>query len=175
MSAQADPADSIDLAPPLGPEDDLRPSLPEDVELEREGIRGLPQNRCRAMSKVHHRQCMRAAIPGGQVCSFHGGNAPQVRHAALLRLLEAMDEATAVHMRLLRSRDERIQLAAVKEIYDRVALGDEKAKVIFNTLIVDRPDIDAKIDQGLDRVFAEYERRKELKRLPASSDETRER
>ncbi len=59
--------------------------------------------RCTATNRAGQR-CGRAAIPGGFVCSFHGGNAPQVRRAArqrleVLLLPKALD---AIHAALLR-------------------------------------------------------------------------
>lgn len=45
---------------------------------------------------AHNRQgerCKRTAIPGGTVCRYHGGNAPQVRAKAVDRIKEARDMA----------------------------------------------------------------------------------
>lgn len=46
-----------------------------------------PLPRCHAMSKRTGQQCKRPAIPGGKVCRYHGGGAPQVKAAAERRLL----------------------------------------------------------------------------------------
>lgn len=45
---------------------------------------------------AHNRQgerCRRTAIPGGTVCRYHGGNAPQVKAKAVDRIREARDLA----------------------------------------------------------------------------------
>jgi hypothetical protein len=44
--------------------------------------------RCTARSKQRNAQCKRTAIPGGTVCRYHGGAAPQVMKAAAERLKE---------------------------------------------------------------------------------------
>ena len=46
--------------------------------------------------KAHNRkgmQCRRTPIPGGVVCRYHGGAAPQVKAAALERLMAYQDRA----------------------------------------------------------------------------------
>ncbi len=50
---------------------------------------------CTARSKTTGNQCRQPPIPGGTVCHYHGGNAPQVRAAALRRLTSARDKALA--------------------------------------------------------------------------------
>jgi hypothetical protein len=45
----------------------------------------IDPTRCRATSR-QGRQCKQPPIPGGTVCRFHGGGAPQVRRAAEERL-----------------------------------------------------------------------------------------
>ncbi len=42
--------------------------------------------RCRATSKTHGGQCKQPPIPGGTVCHYHGGAAPQVKLKAEQRL-----------------------------------------------------------------------------------------
>ena len=44
--------------------------------------------RCTATSKQTSDRCKRAAVPGGNVCHFHGGAAPQVRAKADQRIVE---------------------------------------------------------------------------------------
>jgi hypothetical protein len=48
---------------------------------------------CTAMSKSSNQRCGKPAIPGGTVCRFHGGAAPQVKAAAVARMVEARDLA----------------------------------------------------------------------------------
>lgn len=49
-------------------------------------------SQCEATARSGFR-CTKFAIPGGNVCHMHGGNAPQVRAAAVSRLIEARDMA----------------------------------------------------------------------------------
>lgn len=53
----------------------------------------LTSSRCTATSKTTGSQCAQHAIPGGTVCIYHGGSAPQVRHRAAERLGTAIDLA----------------------------------------------------------------------------------
>lgn len=46
-----------------------------------------PLPRCHATAKNSGQQCKQPAIPGGTVCRYHGGGAPQVKAAAARRLL----------------------------------------------------------------------------------------
>ena len=45
-------------------------------------------HRCTATSKTTGERCRQAAIPGGRVCRYHGGGAPQVQRSARGRLAE---------------------------------------------------------------------------------------
>jgi hypothetical protein len=40
---------------------------------------------CKAISKQTGKQCKRKAIPGGEVCRYHGGSARQVKVKAAIR------------------------------------------------------------------------------------------
>lgn len=51
--------------------------------------------RCTATARSTGERCKRAAIKGGNVCSMHGGNAPQVQKKAQERLDEMADSTTA--------------------------------------------------------------------------------
>ncbi len=48
--------------------------------------------RCRAKAKGTGKQCKRAAINGGTVCSMHGAGAPQVKRKAALRVTQRKAE-----------------------------------------------------------------------------------
>jgi len=50
--------------------------------------------RCTATAKSTGERCKRGAIPGGNVCSMHGGKAPQVQQKAQERLDAMADSAT---------------------------------------------------------------------------------
>ena len=49
-------------------------------------------SQCEGTARTGDR-CIKFAIPGGNVCHMHGGNAPHVRAAAVSRLIEARDMA----------------------------------------------------------------------------------
>ena len=74
--------------------------------------------RCTAHKKDGNR-CKKAAILGGTVCGTHGGGAPQVRNKARQRIMDAADPAAARMVELMASLDERISLAASRDLLDR--------------------------------------------------------
>lgn len=51
--------------------------------------------RCTATAKSTGEQCRQPAIPGGNVCRFHGGKAEQVENKAQERLDRMADSTTA--------------------------------------------------------------------------------
>jgi len=105
-------------------EDDLRPNAPLP----------LGERRCAATNRAGER-CRRAPILGGTVCSMHGGNAPQVKEAAMRTLLAARDRAAAYLFRVLephppcphcgRSDADRdpVVVRAAQIVLDRTGLG----------------------------------------------------
>jgi hypothetical protein len=56
-----------------------------------------PAPKCTAKSKTSGKRCAQPAIPGGAVCRFHGGGAPQVQRKAAERL-EATKERVLLEM-----------------------------------------------------------------------------
>lgn len=54
-----------------------------------------PKRQCRATSRAG-RQCRNTAIPGGAVCKYHGGAAPQVQRKAAERLADLIDPDRAL-------------------------------------------------------------------------------
>lgn len=93
--------------------------------------------RCTAHSKQRKAQCKRTAIPGGTVCRYHGGAAPQVMKAAAERLKELQYPAiTAIEGALEANRgyitkdgdvhteaDHPTRLRAATAVLDRTGLG----------------------------------------------------
>lgn len=79
-----------------------------------------PRPRCHATNRRGD-PCGAYAIPGGTVCTYHGGAAPQVQRKASLRLLELVDPAIAVLAREMdnpeASAGERIR--AAENVLDR--------------------------------------------------------
>lgn len=74
--------------------------------------------RCSATSRAGTR-CKRGSIPGGRVCHYHGGAAPQVKQKAAERLAALVDPAITSLGNLIRSKSESIRLAAVRDVLDR--------------------------------------------------------
>jgi hypothetical protein len=75
--------------------------------------------RCSAHSSRTGLPCRSAAIRGGTVCTTHGGNAPQVREAARLRLACLVDPALRRLTSIIRDADDSQALAAIKEVLAR--------------------------------------------------------
>lgn len=90
------------------------------------------------------KQCGNDAMKGTHVCRMHGGSAPQVRAAAMQRLLAAADPVAAELVRLAtRSDDEKIRLAACRDLLDRVAVASPKQIEIMPDPALVRSWIDA--------------------------------
>lgn len=74
---------------------------------------------CTAHSKTSGERCKQPSIAGGHVCRYHGGAAPQVRHAAAIRLASLVDPAVARLAKSLKSKSEAIAFRAVQDVLDR--------------------------------------------------------
>jgi len=77
---------------------------------------------CTAKARTTGNRCGNPPIPGGNVCSFHGGAAPQVKAAAARNILEALvGPALAKMQEILNDPDTppQVRLAAVRDILDR--------------------------------------------------------
>lgn len=85
----------------------------------------VPARRCTAHSSRTGKRCTKAPIKGGNVCTTHGGSAPQVQHAAKLRLAALVDPAIdTLHYAVKQRRDQpAVALSAAKDILDRNNLG----------------------------------------------------
>ena len=78
--------------------------------------------RCTATNKSGGR-CGQRAIPGGHVCKFHGGAAPQVRKKAQLRLIELIDPAIATLAReMIQADGSSDRQRAANSILDRAGV-----------------------------------------------------
>lgn len=90
----------------------------------------LLPDRCRARSKSTGAQCSKPPIPGGTVCRYHGGAAPQVRERALERLREARDLALERLIENLApgsSVDPAVQLSIVDKLTAKIELLEGRA------------------------------------------------
>lgn len=76
--------------------------------------------RCKARSKTTQSPCKQPAIPGGTVCRYHGGAAPQVKAKAQERLLAIQFPAIARLAQLVEQVEyPSTAMAAVKDVLDR--------------------------------------------------------
>jgi hypothetical protein len=78
--------------------------------------------RCTATSTTAEprRRCRRLPIPGGKVCEFHGGKAPQVQKAATMRLKQLVEPAIMTYAELLQERGyPSTRLSTANAIMDR--------------------------------------------------------
>jgi hypothetical protein len=71
--------------------------------------------------------CRAPAIVGGRVCQAHGGSAPQVKQAAMQRLLAAADPAAARLVEIVRSpkTETKDAIVAIRELFDRAGIRAE--------------------------------------------------
>lgn len=83
-------------------------------------------HRCTAKAKSTGKSCTRPAIPGGVVCRYHGGAAPQVRQKAAARLAALVDPAIGVLAKALASKDERLKLNAAQDVLNRNNLSGKQ-------------------------------------------------
>ncbi len=77
---------------------------------------------CTATAKSTGVTCGNPPLPGGNVCAFHGGKAPQVEAAAARRVLDALVGPALAKLREILDDDEtppQVRLAAVRDILDR--------------------------------------------------------
>lgn len=79
------------------------------------------EGQCTATSKQSGERCKRRAIPGGTVCHFHGGAAPQVKAKADERLA-ALEFPAIVRLGELieQTMFPSTAMAAVKDALDRI-------------------------------------------------------
>lgn len=76
--------------------------------------------RCTATSKTTGKGCQSPAIQGGTVCRMHGGSAPQVKEAALARLLRLQHPAIGRLEDLMNQVDfPTVAYQAVRDVLDR--------------------------------------------------------
>ena len=77
--------------------------------------------RCTATAKSTGERCKRAAVRGSNVCSMHGGKAPQVQQKAQERLDRMADSTTATI---------QDQISDLQDEYDRAEDPDTKLKIL---------------------------------------------
>lgn len=86
---------------------------------------------CTATSKTSQLPCKQPAIPGGTVCRFHGGSAPQVKHAAAIRLAALVQPAIGRLAKSINSKSEGIAFRATQDVLDRLNMrGDALTRML---------------------------------------------
>lgn len=75
---------------------------------------------CTGTSKRSGKRCKKDPIVGGTVCHIHGGNAPQVREAAMARLLRLQYPAIDRMEKLIdQEQFPSVSYAASRDVLDR--------------------------------------------------------
>lgn len=87
-----------------------------------------PSRICTAR-RTNGEACRKVAIKGGTVCATHGGQAPQVKRAARVRLEMAADRMAKQLLGIATDADapSAVKLAAIKDALDRAGLGAKHA------------------------------------------------
>ena|SRR5215467_14418188 len=103
----------------------------------------MRNGRCHAQAHQTGVQCKKLAIPGGTVCRYHGGAAPQVREAAARYLLSLAYPAAVRIGELIQHKNGMIALAASKDVLDRVGYKavervESDGRMIIEIELVDR-------------------------------------
>ena len=86
---------------------------------------------CSARSKQTGKQCRKPAIPGGTVCRFHGGAAPQVKNKARERLAMLVSPAIEKLGKLIEQDDNpSVALGAARDVLDRNSITGNTAPAV---------------------------------------------
>lgn len=103
---------------PLLNRDPMRKLDPMSTHVGGDALHG--RLRCSARSKQKGTQCGRTAIPGGTVCRYHGGAAPQVKLKAMERLLLLQNPAIDRLQQLIgQEAFPTVAYAASRDVLDR--------------------------------------------------------
>lgn len=107
--------------------------------------------RCTAHSKQTKQRCGRSAIPGGTVCRYHGGLAPQVQEAAMARLRKLQHPAIDALAWLIGQKDfPSAAFSAARDVLDRTE--GKAAETIAMTVNGDEAQI-AALHRGRQRAL----------------------
>src|SRR6478736_2517720 len=91
-------------------------------------ISDVPERQCTAHKRNGDR-CKNAAIRGGTVCGYHGGNPPAVKAKARLRLEMASDRLARQLLNMTTDPNvaDPVKLAAIKDALDRSGIQAKTA------------------------------------------------
>jgi hypothetical protein len=102
----------------------------------------MGDGQCTATSKQTHQRCKQPVVLGAQVCYYHGGAAPEVKHAAQERL-RALQHPAIDRLGKLIDQDEfpTVAYAASKDVLDRTlgkAAETQELTINVNVTITER-------------------------------------
>lgn len=103
----------------------MSPETPHETEFPRPP----DERRCTATSKGTGERCGQwTAGLGITVCHYHGGGAPQVKAAAMKRILEMVDPALYRLRKLIdEGNTDDVRLRAARDVLDRAGLGEQQS------------------------------------------------
>lgn len=96
---------------------------------------------CTATSRQTGQRCRQTAIPGGTVCRYHGGSAPNVKRKAALRLAQLVDPAIATLGReMVKAEKSSDRQRAANSILDRAGItrGQSAELDVARALLLER-------------------------------------
>jgi hypothetical protein len=100
------------------------------------GQPGTREHQCEAKLRNKDKRCGNAAMPGSNVCKFHGAAAPQTKQAARVRLAALVDPAIAKLAAAVQAKvnsrhfTTQQQIAAARDILDRNGLKSKDEIVV---------------------------------------------
>jgi hypothetical protein len=114
---------------------------------------------CVARSKQSGNQCSKQAIPGGTVCRYHGGKAPQVQAKAVARLTQARDMALDRLIEQLEPPENEFSAIEVKDLLAVVDKLTAKVQLLSGEATDRREDtrkheVRVQLEQELDALRA---------------------
>ena len=111
--------------------------------------------RCQAQSKQSGNRCKRNAIPGGTVCSMHGGRAPAVIAAAKVRLAALVEPAIKRLEKIIKTgKHDPSAVSAAKDVLDRAGLKPADRLQLEAAVQVFDPGRDQLSDDDLRQLIA---------------------
>ena len=120
------------------------------------------KDRCHAKTATGGTCSQPTVGPGASVCRVHGGNAPQVREAAISRLREARDHALDSLVATLSSdgdkMDPRTLLDVVTKLTDKVELMEGRATARTESSEFKLEEVRATFEAKLDDLASSYKR-----------------
>lgn len=114
-------------------------------------------SQCVATAKSSGARCSKPAIPGGSVCKYHGGGAPQVRAKAVQRLALARDMALDRLIEQLEPPESDLYAVQVKDLLSVVDKLTAKVQLLSGEATErkeesQKHELRVQLDRELDRL-----------------------